>query len=81
MSELLEKLPEKKAELERLLSIAIQLYQTEDVPRKRLALDRVVRHLIHACSEIYKANLIIRSAYVEKIVKKEKGREAEKSSK
>jgi len=77
MSELLEKLPQLKNEVEKTLHRVIRMYLVEKTPRKRQALDRTIRHVLNACSELYKASLIIQAAYVDELIKEGKKEEGE----
>jgi len=73
MSEVIEKFDKIKNELEDLLYKLIEMYKSEKNPRKRLSLERIIRHMLRACAEVYQSKLIIEALYLEKVVGKHEG--------
>jgi len=73
MSEVIEKFDKIKNELEDLLYKCIEIYKNERNPKKRLSLERIVRHVLRACAEVYQSKLIIEALYLEKMVGKHEG--------
>ena len=69
MSEVIEKFDKIKNELEDLLYKLIEMYKSERNPRKRLSLERIIRHMLRACAEVYQSKLIIEALYLEKMIK------------
>jgi len=70
MNEVIEEFDKIKKELEDLLYKSIEIYKSEKNPKKRLSLERIVRHVLRACAEVYQSKLIVEALYLEKAVEK-----------
>jgi len=70
MREITKKIIDINNELEDVLSELVKAYKSENVPRKRLALDRTIRHILKACAEVYQSVLILTTEFIEEVMEK-----------